>query len=1031
MKMGLNKIAFLTVSVLGLISSDKITATTWTVHNLGNSGPETLRSALKQAVDGDTVLFPGGVQGTIFLNSPLPVINNNINIQGNGKVTIDGMSSYPVFFVNSGNVAIQNLTIQNGLSFGGQGGNAPSGKGGGAAGMGGGLFVNQPANVTVTNVKFKNNIAHGGAGGGLNNIYDTGAGGGGGGGFNQGNGGQGSFNMAYGSGAGGGGGYMSSGSDGVIGGGGGGGFTGFINGTSISGNAYAISNKGSGGNGGFGTGGAGTGGSGGSSASSGTSGDPSQGGGGGGGGGALAVSANGGQGGNGGKIGGGGGGGGGTVGGQGGAGGAFGGGGGAGGSVGHHVTPSQGGTGGFAGGGGGGGGCATTAASGGAGGMGGFGAGGGGGGKNALGGAGGSYGGHGGPNDGGGGGGGGLGGGIFLREGATLTVNGGLFSQNAVIAGAGGGNGATAGTNGSSAGQDIFLMANSTLYLNLNNKQVVSISGPGNIIQLGNAEIVLNDSHGAHIGEHVIENGVLDIQGKHSSAMTINENGVLCGSGGVRSLINKGMIKPGNSIGTLSVRENYTQEKSGNLQIEIDSSGECDQLLVEGSAALDGKLEIIAFSGTYLKGTQYEILTADDGISGAFNSIAFKDGPKVDFELAYSSKSLSLHILKNLVGNSELKLSGNAGAVKSYLEDIIIEPGSDLFNVLSSINGLYIENESHHKHFAKVLDQLDPAIYGSLTWSNAIVLSQVNSRLIEHSLRLASEPACSCEPIDCCDEICQDVGFWIDGLGFTAHQEKLDHLTPFQAYTSGILSGFDYQIQPGLLVGIAGGYTFTNLHWKHHHHSNSKINSEYFGAYGSFYYDDLFVDASVLGSVHKFRSRREIRFANIDRCAKGSHRGDSILAHLGIGANVEYCRWNVQPFINGDYLWVHQNAQNEKGADSLNLHVHKNSADFIRTELGVRAERQFCYCGSLLIPRLKLSWVYLAPLSGDRFTADFEGVSDTFSVRTTKRSINQIAPGAALDFLLCDNFTLAVAYEGQFGSELQENEVSLSFDWRF
>ena len=73
-------------------------------------------------------------------------------------VTISGNNATRLFFLESGNVTITNLTLANGL---GQGGG--SYYGGGAAGMGGGIFQNG-GSLTMTNVVMSGNKASGGSG---------------------------------------------------------------------------------------------------------------------------------------------------------------------------------------------------------------------------------------------------------------------------------------------------------------------------------------------------------------------------------------------------------------------------------------------------------------------------------------------------------------------------------------------------------------------------------------------------------------------------------------------------------------------------------------------------------------------------------------------------------------------------------------------------------------------------------------------------------------------------------------------------
>jgi len=88
------------------------------------------------------------------------------------------MNSNRVFFIDApgGLVTISNLTIAHGRAKGGDGG-IPLG--GGGAGLGGGIFVNQ-GSVTVAGVDFIGNAAHGGRGGEAVGSYNVSGGGGGG-----------------------------------------------------------------------------------------------------------------------------------------------------------------------------------------------------------------------------------------------------------------------------------------------------------------------------------------------------------------------------------------------------------------------------------------------------------------------------------------------------------------------------------------------------------------------------------------------------------------------------------------------------------------------------------------------------------------------------------------------------------------------------------------------------------------------------------------------------------------------------------
>ncbi|UBF27711.1 DUF4347 domain-containing protein [Kovacikia minuta CCNUW1] len=126
-----------------------------------DQGEGSLRWAIAEANASleDDLIDLSQVSGTITLASSLPKISSNLLIAGNGDDRISGNKTNRVLFVDRGVVGIKNLTIADGLV---QGDDGKEGAGG-AAGMGGGLFIND-GTVTLSSVLVENNQAIGGTG---------------------------------------------------------------------------------------------------------------------------------------------------------------------------------------------------------------------------------------------------------------------------------------------------------------------------------------------------------------------------------------------------------------------------------------------------------------------------------------------------------------------------------------------------------------------------------------------------------------------------------------------------------------------------------------------------------------------------------------------------------------------------------------------------------------------------------------------------------------------------------------------------
>lgn len=179
-------------------------AATLTINSLADNavpgdGLVTLREAiiasanhattdLGQTGTGDDTLDLTGLSGTISLNSALPNIASRITIVGPGEQLLsihgssgNGGSEDGIFFV-SDVLVMSKVTLASGTTQGGAGTTVQrDGAGGGAAGMGGAVFVDGGGRFSANYVTFTGNRAIGGAGGSTNGPIGVPYAGGGGG----------------------------------------------------------------------------------------------------------------------------------------------------------------------------------------------------------------------------------------------------------------------------------------------------------------------------------------------------------------------------------------------------------------------------------------------------------------------------------------------------------------------------------------------------------------------------------------------------------------------------------------------------------------------------------------------------------------------------------------------------------------------------------------------------------------------------------------------------------------------------------
>ncbi|HEV2329989.1 MAG TPA: autotransporter-associated beta strand repeat-containing protein, partial [Verrucomicrobiae bacterium] len=200
--------------------------------------------------------------------------------------------------------------------------------------------------------------------------------------------------------------------------------------------------------------------------------------------------------------------------------------------------------------------------------------------------------------------------GSFTTEGSgTLTITASNFYTGGTLISGGTLQLATGGWFGSGAITD-----NGTLAFNSSGNLTVNdaISGTGSLTVAGSGTFALTAAN-AYNGGTTINNGALLVNntsgsGTGSGNVTVSSGGRLGGSGAIGGAVvinSGGTFSPGNPIGTLTVRNNFTANSGAVLNFTLGASS--DLTVVNGNLALNGTLNIT--SGAGFTTTTYTLFT--------------------------------------------------------------------------------------------------------------------------------------------------------------------------------------------------------------------------------------------------------------------------------------------------------------------------------------------------------------------------------------------------------------------------------------
>jgi uncharacterized protein with beta-barrel porin domain len=963
-----------------------------------------LAAAIAQVDTNASAQYVINLQNSITLTagSTLPAFDSTSSVTVNGNnFTLNGGGIQRGIFVFSGNVAIDNITIQNAQALGGAGssGSGSGGSGGGGLGAGGALFVASGANVTVSNVAFTANNAAGGVGaaGGAGVANAAGAGGAGGG---------------LGGNAAGGGGGVGLGANGGTNGNAG--SAGIILNAGSGGAGININNLGPGGAGGASGGGGGDlGGGGGINGASTAAGGK----GGFGGGAGFASSASGG----------------------------FGGGGG-GGNPGNGGNSTSGGLGGFGAGGGGGGGfaCCAGIGNGAVGAGGGFGAGIGGTGANGQAGSGG----------GGGGGGAGLGGAIFVQEGGNLIIAGALsVNGNTVTPGAGGTGGAAApggtagsgGSNGTTFGAGLFLNGSGTLTLepgagHIQNFADVIADQTGSGGTAGNAgSWAVNVSGGGTLvlsgdntysGGTTVTGATLVVNGSIGDPI-INAGGVLMGTGSVggTQINSGGTFAPGNgTAGTSMTIAGNLAFQSGAIYLVQVNPATSSFANVTGTATLGGATVNAVFAnGSYIS-KQYTILTATGGVSGTFNPAVVSNNPNLSATLSYDANDVflneklafaipgGLNQNQQAVGNALTNLFNTTGGIPTVFGTLtpagLTQASGELgtgsqqttFDAMNQFMGLLTDpfmnrggGAGSPPSASGYLEEGDASAYASTKKTDAFAMFT------------KAPPA----------PFVQRWSVWTAGFGGSQSTDG-NAATGSNNTTSSVYGtavGADYLFSPNTIAGFAlagGGTNFSVV-------NSGSGHSDLFqaGAYVRHTEGAAYISAALAYGWQDITTNRTVAIGGIDQL-RAEFDANAYSGRVEGGYRF-VAPWTggvgITPYAAGQFTTFDLPSYAESvlsGAGSFALAYGAKDVTDSRSELGFRTDKSFLLQDGILILRTRFGWAH--DFDPDRsIGATFQTLPGaSFVVNGAAQAADSALTTASIEMKWKNGWSAAATFEGEF-----------------
>ncbi|HHK5884404.1 TPA: S8 family serine peptidase, partial [Serratia marcescens] len=331
------------------------------------------------------------------------------------------------------------------------------------------------------------------------------------------------------------------------------------------------------------------------------------------------------------------------------------------------------------------------------------------------------------------------------------------------------------------------------------------ISGHGGLTKQGIGTLVLTGNN-TYAGPTLVNQGWLAVNGSVTSAVSVQNGGIVGGSGTVGSLTARqgGTVAPGNSIGTLNVAGNVSFEPGSHYAVEVGPNGQSDRIQSGGSATIGGGEVAVTLENSAnllaqsevrsLLGQKYTILSAQQGVSGQFDAVAL-NYLFLGTGLSYQPTGVTLSVGRNGTSFASVAQTPNERAVAAAAE--ALAAGNPVYE---SLLGSGTAGEARQA-FRQLSGQIHADIASTLVNDSRYLREALNGRL-RQAEGLASSSAIKAD----------EDGAWAQLLGAWDHASGDANATGYQASTYGVLVGLDSAAAADWRLGVATGYTRTSLH---------------------------------------------------------------------------------------------------------------------------------------------------------------------------------------------------------------------------
>ncbi len=414
-------------------------------------------------------------------------------------------------------------------------------------------------------------------------------------------------------------------------------------------------------------------------------------------------------------------------------------------------------------------------------------------------------------------------------------------------------------------------------------------------------------------------------------------------------------------------------------------------------------------------------MTAGGGISGKFANVLDPFSPVITLDLIYGQNSVQLEFGTDF---TSFPLTPNQRAAAHLLDQIAFNP-----KAAELINFLFTEPVSN---LPGDLEKISPdglTAFYEISFSNANI-QRLNLEGRLDDLRSGSngfssnmklngatvnlEDKATVDGKSTVEKALQPTaenrwGVWVTGFGDFVSVDSDANAKGYDFTTGGVTLGADYRLTNQLAIGVMAEYahTWTSLQPS----GDIDVNSGRGGVYATWYHQGIYLNGAIYGGHNAYSSSRP----SLGSLASGGTGGNEFSTFVSGGYDLHFGKLTIGPIGALQYTYVNIQGFNENGSLAA-LQIASQSADSLRTDLGLRAFYLWQVGKILLEPSLSTTWEHEFKYSALPITAGFAGISGpsaTFYGPSEGHDSAIVSAGVSVHWT--DAIATYVNYDGQLG----------------